>query len=827
MGRDSTADRSSESTPCGLLEDQTAELLAWHRAVKSRHEDDFAAATELTGRLGAHPNDDGNAEVGFWTPDLVEAGVPESAVFLEVLTPPADLDPGATDAREVTFDRSRVPLEREGDYHWGVVAGLRPGTRERLGSLYRLTYRTREGEWETVADPLAYSVPFGPFAPAEFYDVDRLDETRADRGYFEALGTDGERVPTREDDGLPRIEPATSMLEIHPGTATDRGSLAGLADVYESIGDAQRGDGDLDAWQRNFVGYDAVQLMPVEPLTQNETSHEFWTAETATEGSLTATVARPEQINWGYDIVVSAFSAPNPAVLETGRPDELVDFIAACHGLPRPIKVVFDVALGHADDRGAELLADRYVLGPGMYGKHLDYAEPTARAVFLELQRRKMDFGADGIRVDGAQDFTAYDPDTGEMYHDDDFLAEMDRVVQEVAGTEYRPWMIYEDGRPWPREDWELASSYRALTDQHPHAFQWSPVTFAHNTPALLTFWATKWWRVREIGEFGSRWITGVANHDTVRRGTQVDPTTAFTRSPINPYLGDGYPETLDEAYDNAAASMLFHAFLPGVPMDFAHANMRAPWGFVRDTDDAWNVKVVAEEANFLHWQVRESDFADDRFFERVKSLGFESLAELQTVMDALAAAVDVTDYDLTAVAAMLSALDPPLGKDDVSPADLEALADAWMRDVREFSTLDHWRDAQEEERTGFRLRTREFRQAREWLRADLRADEYFAYRHPTEGTVLYYGLRRAPPEADGDEELLFAANMEGVAVEVAPDSLAADAAADANAPSVPTAGWELALIAPGAEARPGDADGSAPAVTLDNAEAVVWRRDP
>ena len=26
--------------------------------------------------------------------------------------------------------------------------------------------------------------------------------------------------------------------------------------------------------------------------------------------------------------------------------------------------------------------------------------------------------------------------------------------VQEVAGRRYRPWFIFEDGRPWPEEDW-------------------------------------------------------------------------------------------------------------------------------------------------------------------------------------------------------------------------------------------------------------------------------------------------------------------------------------------------------------------------------------
>ncbi|WP_411966673.1 glucosylglycerol hydrolase [Haloferax sp. YSSS75] len=812
---------TNDGTPT-LSTDRTDELVSWHETIVANHDDDFEAAKQLSTRLGAHvASTDGEAGgetvvFGFWTPELVEDEIPESAVELEILTPPADFDPGDTDHRAVTFQRDRVPMARAGEYHWAVVDDVRAGTRETLGSLYQLVYEDEDETEVTIQDPVSYSVPFGAFAPAEVYDVGVLDETRADRAYFEALGTDDEPVSTTEDEGLPRIDPATSMLEIHPGTATERGSLAGLAEVYEDIAAKQRADEPLAPWQRAFAGYDGIQVMPVEPLTENEEEHDFWSVESASEDELTAAVARPEMINWGYDIVVSAFSAPNPAILETGRPDELVDFIAACHDLPRPIKVVFDVALGHADNRGAELLSDRYILGPGMYGKHLDYTEPTARAIFLEMQRRKMDFGADGIRVDGAQDFTSYDPETGEMYHDDDFLAEMDRVTQEVAGTEYRPWMIYEDGRPWPREDWELASSYRALIEQHPHSFQWSPITFAHNTPALLTFWATKWWRVREVGEFGGNWLTGVANHDTVRRGTQIDPTVEFNQSPVNPYLGDDYPETLGEAYDNAASSMLFHCFLPGVPMDFVHANMRAPWGFMRDTDPTWNVKVVSDESKFLYWQVRDEDFEDERFFRRVKDIGFESREELLTFMNALSSAVGATDYDLDVMADMLSAMEQPLG-DDLSADDLEAYGYAWMRDIHEFANLSHWHDAQDDDRSAYRLETREFRHDRPWLLADLDEDaDYFTYRHPTDGTVLYYGFRTSP---DSEEQLLFVANMEGVPVDVSPEYLAADAAEDENAPMIPTDGWEPALVAPDVA--------ESTAVELDNGDAIVWRRDP
>jgi hypothetical protein len=794
-------------------EDATADLLEWHRDTVAAVDDDFEAAKRLVTRLGAHYVD-GRGEFGFWTPELLDEGVPVEDVALELLTPASEIDYDALDGgAELEFHRHRLDVEREGEYHWVAVEDVRAGTRDRFGAFYRLVYETADG-WETIADPLAYSVPFGAFAPAELYDWDSLDDSRADREYFEQLGTDEERVSTTEHDGLPRVDPATAMVEIHPGTATGDGTLGGLARQYETIGDKLASGEELTPAERNFVGYDAIQLMPVEPLTENRAFDDYWreeAVENEDEDTLSVAVDRPDMINWGYDIVVSAYSATNPGVLESGRPDELVDFIAACHELPEPIKVVFDVALGHADNRGAELLNDSFFEGPGMYGKHLHYQHPTVRAVLLELQRRRMDYGADGIRVDGAQDFTYYDPGKDENVHDDDFLAEMDRVTQEVAGTEYRPWMIYEDGRPWPREDWELASSYRALIEQHPHSFQWSPITFAHNTPALLTFWATKWWRVREVCEFGSQWLTGVANHDTVRRGTQIDPTVEFNQSPVNPYLGEDYPETLDAAYNNPASSMFFYCFAPGVPMDFVNANMRAPWGFIRDTDSIWNVKVVSDESKFLYWQVREEQFESERHFQRVKELGFADKEELLRFMDALSATVKSTDYDLDTMADMLSAMDSPLG-DDLSAEDLEQYGYAWMRDIHDFADLSHWHDAQDDERTAFDRRVREFRQERPWLRADVdfEGDEHYGYRHPTEGTVLYYGFRVSPA---GDEQLLFAANMEGVPVEVSPAMLQEEMS------SIPTEGWEVALAAPGVDAGE--------QVGLDNAQGVVWRREP
>ena len=837
----------------GRIRDATDALVEQSRRDREAADDRFGAARAIAERLGAHPIRPDEADpatdppngvaFGFWTPDLIERGVPLDDVRLELFTPLADeasgsagaIDPGCDDLRDVEFRVDRVPVARDDEFHWVAVEGLPVGTRDRLGALYQLIYRTPDGEWETVRDPLARSVPFGAFAPAEAYDWPRLDATRADRDHFASFGGDDEALPTTEDDGLPRVDPATSMLEIHPGTSTDRGSLGALAERFEAIGEKLRGDEPLAPHERNYAGYDAVQLMPVEPLTQAYGEQWYWRpggAQSETpDGALdreraaervTVGVERPNQTNWGYDVVVSAFSAANPAILETGRPDELVDFIAACHAMPDPVRVVFDVALGHADEGASGLLPDPFFEGPGMYGLHLDYRQPVVRAILLELQRRKANFGADGIRIDGAQDFTYHDEETGEQVHDDAFLAEMDRVTHEVAGTEYRPWMIYEDGRPWPREDWELASTYRTLIDQHPHAFQWSPVTFAHNKPALLTFWATKWWRMREVGEMGSQWITGVANHDTLRRGSQVEVTDDWGGALINPYLADSPPETIREAYDSPAALVWFHVAMPGVPMDFLHANYRAPWGFVRDTDPTWNVKVVAEEAPWIDWHVPEGSFAGGDAFPRLKGLGFETRAELKGFVTKLAALIDATGYDLDMIAELLSVQGTPLSTadSDITAADLQAFSFAWSADVAEYLVLDRWEDEQDDARTAFDRRVREFRQARPWLRDDIDdgRGEAFGYRHPTEGTVVYQALRRDP---DGGEALLVACNVEGTPVEVSPTGVRDDLGLGDEHGAARD--WTVALAGPDTAVEVGDDAGP---VRLETADAVVWRAE-
>ncbi|MCA9572497.1 MAG: hypothetical protein KC656_31875, partial [Myxococcales bacterium] len=441
---------------------------------------------------------------------------------------------------------------------------------------------------------------------------------RADLDWFRSLGGDDTH----------KFGPPTNILQVHVPTATLGGTLASLAERVERLAERVRRGLPLEPADEIWLGYDALQLLPVEPTTVYEVGPSFWD-ETEDDGEeVTVALRRPDTTNWGYDVVVAGMGAVNPALLETGRPDELVDLAAALHTFPgKPMRLILDLVFGHADNQALGVLHHHWFSGPNMYGQNLNYQHGMVRAMLLEMQRRKVDFGADGIRVDGAQDFKWWDAPSESLRHDDDYLQSMADVVQEVGGRRYRPWVIFEDGRPWPEEDWELTSTYRAVIDRQrdDDVFQWGPLTFAHNTPFLYTFWLSKWWRIREILDHGSHWISGCANHDTLRRGTQINP-----KLNVNTRLGDTRMEILDKAYDNPAVQMLTYAAFPGVPMDFVNATARASWGFIRNQDDTWGVKVVAEEAVSLQWQVDDYAYSIPYTFSRLKEMGFCSRQDLR-----------------------------------------------------------------------------------------------------------------------------------------------------------------------------------------------------
>ncbi|MCA9980660.1 MAG: hypothetical protein KDD89_07505, partial [Anaerolineales bacterium] len=772
--------------------------------------DSFSAAQTIVPRLGAHYDPEtGQTTVGFWIPDIAQQG--EGDVWLEIHRPLTAPMPN-TAVQTVQFQRWRLPLKIQGEFAWGVYDGLQAGTRGQWGDFYWLVYQNEVGEWQTEVDPLAYSIPFGSFAPAELYDMVALQHGREDADHFQKLD-----IATTEN-GIPRLGPPANILQLHVGTASAEGTLAGLTRIYRTISHKLKNDEPLTPAEQNYVSYDAIQLMPIEPTIEYEGGPGFWEpiAEEPAAPSqphepqdvVTINLHRPDMTNWGYDIITVASPAPNPAVLGSQRPDELLDLIVTLHNFPgQPIKVIFDVVYGHADNQSLPLLNRHYIASPGMYGQNLNYRQPVVRAILLEMQRRKSNYGVDGLRVDGAQDFKYWDADAESLHHDDDYLRLMNDMVQEVAGQVYLPWMIFEDGRPWPRDDWELASTYREVTKLMPNVVQWGPLTFAHNTPFLFTFWLSKWWRIREIAQVGSHWITGCANHDTLRRGTQV-PTDAR----LNTYLGDTLPEIFRKGYDNPAAKLFDYALMPGIPMDFINAAMHAPWSFIRNTDSRWGVKVVSEEARFLDWAVTVAGYQQAFVFPRLKQMGFDGLDDLRHFLRALDKVVGMTDYDLPLMARLLNEMDlaGPVG--GFTAVNLKQIARAWMDDLHEYCNVSHYTERVSPEQTSYNQKVRDFRRQRPYLRENFGSADQLDYLHPTDGSVIFCGLRHAP---DNSEQILFIANMEGAPRQVVPLELPLVGLGELG-----EEGWQVALTTPGLPAmavtRPW---------TLRDSEGVVFVR--
>lgn len=784
-----------------LNTEKTDHLLNWVHSIQSKAAEEFEATQRLVTRLGAHHNDN-SAEIGFWTPELTEQ---TENWFLEVLRPAPNLNLLA-DEQTVDFTVYHVPLVQDGEFVWGVVDNMIAGTRDTVGDFYWIRYQDSDGTWRVIHDHLAYSVPFGTHAPAEYYNMEKLQAERTDKAHFTDHMQWDDTPEHQHPDGIPRVKPAVNILQIHPGTASKMGTIEGLRQIYATIAEKRRNDEPLTPAEQNFIGYDALQLMPIEPPIEHEDGRLFWNATAdydPTADTMTVTVHQHDIFDWGYDVMLSASPAVNPAILSSKRPDELVDFIAELHNFPDgAIQFMTDIVYGHTDNQAIDLFHSRYLAGANMYGQNLNYLDNITRATWLEMQRRKHQFGVDGVRVDGAQDFKSYHAETDTLYHDDDYLRQMNDMVQHVAGRQYRPWMIFEDGRPWPREDWELASTYREITKQMPNVWQWGPLTFAHNTPFIFTFWVSKMWRVREITEVGKYWITGCANHDTLRRGTQVD-----IQARINSRLGDTLPEIFQNAYDNPAARLLDYCMMPGIPMDFTNALMRAPWGFIRNTDDKYGVKVVSEESNVLYWVMWPERWEKPDVFPRLKSFGLEDLQDARRFFDTLNFVQQATDYDIAATAAMMNASQPPLAVTELDVPKLKAIAHAWMADMFDYCNVEQYADELDPARTQFNLDMREFRRTRPWLVENLREDEFFDYRHPSNGTILYYGLRQSD-----DEMVLFIANMEGEPVTVLPTDL--------PIPNLPTEGWELALQAPNVYFA-----GAQQPLTLDDSQAVVLLR--
>jgi len=769
-----------------LIEDETQALLDWAAAVESSDDTVFSKAQQLATRLGAHYRAaDGLTEIGLWVPELAADMIQPKNIYLEVFTPKRTIDP-TKPLQKVRFRQDYVHLVKQGEYFWGVLSGLTGGNKTQLGSFYWLRYLDmNNNDIGIISDCLAYSLPYGIYAPAEVYDMASLQTQRQDLEYFHQGDPEA---------GIIRVSPPSNILQLHVNTSSPDGTLAGLSEVYQRIGQKLAQQEILPPAEQAFIGYDAVQLMPIEPTVEYRGKHDLGegffifdenaldemdpdTEEIEREpGDILITLKKPDTQNWGYDIVIFGSGATNPSVLRTLRPDEVVNFIETLHNFPSgPIQVIYDIVYGHADNQALALLNGRFLKGPNMYGQDVNHQNPTVRAILLEMQRRKINTGADGIRVDGAQDFKFFNPISGRVEYDDSYLQEMAQVTQQIGTARRRLFAIFEDGRPWPAEGWEEISTYRDIIEFQPEAFQWGPLIFAHNTPSLRGFWDKKWPRVVEQVQLGANWITGCGNHDTLRRGTQVDPEL-----PINWNLGDSLPEVLNNAYDNPAITLFTYGFSPGLPMDFINATMKAPWGFLRNTDDRYGVKVMAEEAGgFLDWQIIPETYDWPELFPQLKAMGFTQLDELRQFVRALWEAIDETDYDLEEVAnicqeflgsnsdtpdaqqatkqrrsgAQFQKLNRP-GKSQIlaelNVAALKTFAKAFMEDAHAMCNVWLQEKVLDSDKIAYNLALRRFRQAHPWLRQNLSGADRFN-RISDQEAMVFYGWRQAPVEPEAD----------------------------------------------------------------------------
>jgi Hypothetical glycoside hydrolase 5 len=709
----------------------TASLAAWATSLLQKNT--FEAHRTLVQQLGAIVREEGT-QFGFWAPEL--RSIPSSHCRLELYRPLQYIDFQQA-IQEIAFETQHIELVRTDDFFWGVVEGTKAGNRTEVGDFYAFKYKDKNGKSKMVTDYVAHSIPFGAFAPAEIYAVSEL---RASRKH---LATPA-RLP------LP-----INILEVHLPTATLGGTLADLADFYKTIFSKQVQNQVLTPLEENFIAYDAIELMPLQPNIEQEHSSNrnggfrFLNSKENLHHRVVE-LRQPNIQNWGYDIVIAASSAVNPNLLRSKRPHELLDFIETLHSAPRPIQVILDIVYGHADNQALALLNKSFFAGAGMYGQELAYQQPTVRAILLETQQRIANYGVDGFRVDASHDIRGWDTKNNRPDYDADYLALMNDIrVKTFEGIEYQPFMIFEDGRPWPEKGFALNSTYEEVNKNLANTAQWGPLTFANSNPHVSTFWLQKHWRVAEIAQKGSRWITGSTNHDSLRVGAQVNPY----QQPINTFFGDDFGTIIRRGFHSPATKLLEY-FLPGVPMDFIQANCHTPWGFLRNTDDLFGVKIVAEETFFVDWWFQKGDFEHPLFFRELKKMGFQSSTQLFDFQHDLQKAIELTDYNLAQIVTILKITNKKKYPIFDTIEALKYVAFVWMEEMHEWCTIVHHASKIDALMTSFHAKARHFRLENPWLRENLNvAQGDFLTFKAVHGAVLYVCHRH---------NFLFVGNMEG-----------------------------------------------------------------
>ncbi len=703
----------------------------------------FENMRKIARNLGAHYKN-GSTYFGFWLPELVENQIEDNQIKLEILRPTANID-WKVNHQTLNFEVFDCEVIRKEAFAFAVIDTVKAGTETITGDFYNIKYTNKNGEVKRIFDPLSYSIPFGAFAPAEIYDMDLMFENRKDKAHFEAF------------EANKRLSGPVNILQLHPHTATETGTLSGLSEVFEGISSKNRVGEKLTKAEKAFANYDGVQLLPVMPQIDIESGEPFFKIKNIDNGVATVELTRHYIQDWGYDIVIAAASAINPSLLATKRPNELLELVETLHNFqPQPKKVILDIVYGHSDNQAQLILNKHFFLGGGMYGQEMNVQQPVVRAIMLESQRRIGNYGVDGFRVDAAQDIVYHD-ENGQTQYDNEYLGLMNELEYEVAGVSYKMWMVFEDGRPWPQTDWNIATTYRNVHEMYPNALQWGPLTFVNNKPLIFGFWMERFWRVNQIARMGEVWVTGGSNHDTYRGLAQLPPHSTN----YNSYLGENLREVAFKAYNNPAARLLDHAFLPGVPMEFINTSTDTPWGFLRNTDAHWGVKVMAQERYFFDWFVDADLYKNAESFQRLKAFGYQGLNALMAFKNALSQLVELTDYDFDKMVKGFQLFEGQFYL-PTSEKELKAIAKAYMEDAYDFCNVSKHIENAAESMIDFNYEVRQFRMNIPALSQNLTEKDTFSYWHSPNGAVIYYGHRTI-----GTVSILIIANMEGATTDV------------------------------------------------------------
>jgi len=293
--------------------------------------------------------------------------------------------------------------------------------------------------------------------------------------------------------------------------------------------------------------------------------------------------------------------------------------------------------------------------------------------------------------------------------------------------------------------------------------------------------------------------VTGGSNHDTFRGLAQINPSSTN----YNTNLGQTLREVAFKAYNNPAARLLDHAFLPGIPMEFINTSTDSPWGFLRNTDYQWGAKIMADETYFFDWFVDDALYNDSEHFKQLKGLGFENLEILKRFKNALSGLVKLTDYDSVKMVKGFQLFENefPL---PTSADDLRKIAKAYMEDAYDFCNINHHINNASESMINFNQEVRNFRFQHSDLFYNLETTGIFKYWHSPNGAVIYYGQRRL-----GTKEICVIANMEGATTDVPLSAL------DIQIKN--TTDWKLILKTPNCDAL--DLNN----ITLKDSEGVVF----